>query len=1022
MSITADHARRVFVLEIAGLNIRYYSGPSPVGSNLSTHIDTGGLISYQYEPSITSLGHYSARLDPAGGVGDYDPLTITLGINKTGGVNDPHVIFDRAGLRSTVVSSKISTDLTHTDTAPIIVSTQSDLSSLSYPRLMHLGAETFTATSATSNTITLAERGVGGSPIQAHVITLDGVSTPEITTGLTTFRGRRASLWCAVERPDQNTVSDYIELINGFIESTPTNDGLDIQITLTPLSALLDTQLSVRGKQSGLLHGFHYFTAGAGAHVEWGTYSAIDYSFLAEYFSPTVFNVFEPIHQMLDDDLLDSLGNPIYTHPRYASFSVSQSSYVSADTFTLDAGGQDVTSYTWSNASAPYAYNHYQTIHRGRTEVKGFSLPAGVQVWPKVFRDTSYANMPTTHEGLSGGFSGWYIAPAGDGERLTIKTLVHQKLGAGCVFWTDWASFVRSFRMWAPPSASPSKYDSGGRFTSSMDAPTRFHYGYDFTSIDSDEYPTEPVRVGEHHRGGGRGGTASYENTGPQKSSQSFEIRGPSLAYYQLFEPVILIESALNLPSSAGSEIYTVEVRYYDRAEGEERTQFYRVTHQSTVIYDSVIVGYNLHLDMNGLNQNNVSFGDWATFDRCVISLADRYEGVTAGEAILRLLESGGGGSVNGAYDLGGVGLNIHSDNIDENSFLAFNTMGGIDTFDSSLSSADLNPREIIDPILKSMGAVLTMRRDVLTGRSRLSLVPIGLEQTTRTLGQLTDASSWLSDPPLSSSIYEDIVTQVKIEYDYDPLTQEWGSPKIFNNQEAITRYGDEQKSINLKLYGVRGEDFGRSYADILSFFKTVYSRLFRLLSNPLRLWRGAIGTGQSIYTDLGSYWGVTSDHYKGYGDEYGITNSVAMIRAIDQDLMGEGCTLELLHLNEQVVGYNASARVSAVISPTVLEMYANTYALYDRDGGAVHDVAFFSAGDVVDYLPLADEDNITTLTISSINNDQVTFSSAHGVSVINGDIQPTTFLNAAPAHQNESFMGDQNNDILGSGTPQEYM
>ena len=69
MSIQLDNARRVFVLEVAGLSTRYYSHVDPTGSNLSSTITTG--INYTNVASICGVSAYSAEIDITGGVASY---------------------------------------------------------------------------------------------------------------------------------------------------------------------------------------------------------------------------------------------------------------------------------------------------------------------------------------------------------------------------------------------------------------------------------------------------------------------------------------------------------------------------------------------------------------------------------------------------------------------------------------------------------------------------------------------------------------------------------------------------------------------------------------------------------------------------------------------------------------------------------------------------------------------------------------------------------------------------------------
>ena len=64
MSIMDDRARRVFVLEVAGLPVRYTSGAfDPTDANFLGVITTG--IAYEDVEAIVSVGAYSSQLDPS---------------------------------------------------------------------------------------------------------------------------------------------------------------------------------------------------------------------------------------------------------------------------------------------------------------------------------------------------------------------------------------------------------------------------------------------------------------------------------------------------------------------------------------------------------------------------------------------------------------------------------------------------------------------------------------------------------------------------------------------------------------------------------------------------------------------------------------------------------------------------------------------------------------------------------------------------------------------------------------------
>jgi hypothetical protein len=272
----------------------------------------------------------------------------------------------------------------------------------------------------------------------------------------------------------------------------------------------------------------------------------------------------------------------------------------------------------------------------------------------------------------------------------------------------------------------------------------------------------------------------------------------------------------------------------------------------------------------------------------------------------------------------------------------------------------------------------------------------------------------WLADQPPTWSIYEDVVTQTVVRFNWDTEEESFGSEATFNNQEAINRYGGERSKTTLDLYGLTTRDLGDSVGDTLGYFLPVVARQWNLLSNPLRLWRGSIGTGQSLLLDVGAYVQVSSPLLKGYGDEWGVTNEVGMIQAMTQELMGEGAQLEIISTGTRPVAWNASADVTAITSTTELEVAASSYS-----DSSVDDVSFFEAGDVVDYLPRGDEDNaITGLTIDSISGNIITFTGAHGVTVTGGTLEPTIYTSASAHHKADAYLASNTSPpVLGSST-----
>jgi hypothetical protein len=627
-------------------------------------------------------------------------------------------------------------------------------------------------------------------------------------------------------------------------------------------------------------------------------------------------------------------------------------------------------------------------------EVKQQTL-SGLQQWPQVLNDDMVANGPSTTSGASGGVLTWRLT---EDNQILASKLSTSGANARLYFWTDFAAFSDANldgAWWR------CRYWDGANAQSVLDSRYRLWYPIDLGKEDQpffEDWRTLPSPVA----------------TQPIQSEQ---LRDIAKGYFQIFEDRILVEASLGLPTSFVSfdDHEDIIVRYSDRTTGEQREQVFEVTHESTATFGGVNVGVYLHLNPNQDFRDNISFGDWSNIDRAIIFRGGSITNERPGTALLKLLESGGGGQINGTYDVMGVGCNLKSDDIDEDSFLSVDAASPFTLNDYFVGDGQ-DLQSIVTSILKLLGAAIVMKRDESTGRSKITLVAVGAERSANTAATI-EAGDWLVDPAPHWDNYEDIVTQIKYLYDFDASEEKFLSETLFNNQEAINRYGGERTQIAIELPGVSSSQFGRGAGDVFQEFLPTSQRLFNLLSNPLRVWRGAIGTGPSAFLDVGSYVKVSSPHLRGYGDSYGVVNGVGMIRTIHQELMGEGCEVEILTTGLTPVAWNATAKVDTIPTTSTVTVTED-----DFSGSSVDDVSFFQAGDIVDYLPLGDHDNaITNLTIQSISSNTITFTGAHGISVSGGTLEPTTYANASATHQQDAYLANSSNVINSTVEAQEF-
>ena len=861
-----DQGYRVFGLEIQGLMTRFYMGHNPFTA--SSLYD----LSYTDIDCIQSITPYQAEIEPSGGVATYQPISISIAMDRMrGSSTDPHVIFSRLSRSSSIWNGQLVANVLRSDDTPNLIVDSNP--SLSYPHLLHIGSESFYCTSQSESggiyTITATHR-LGFR--QQHQIYLGGTDTPIVSSELVSWRGRQAKIYaCSVDQ-NGNTWDNQI-IFQGIIESSPTIEGLNsVTISILPMTAMLDNKVSSGTQKTRLAQGVHY------------------YGDIRNQLSPLVFRV-----------------------PNFSAYGYYP--------LTLGTGlkTHDEIIKTINDYGALFPSGPFAILKRSGRYVLRVSQTLGFDD-ALVFSDNSDLLIQASNETFAFDVPLPYIAFDPQAHSFGISFL-------GSLAPVREKTDDRTYQA-----------DLGLKFTV-----TEFPFG-----------GADPAL---------------------------YDIRGFALGWRDRDEPYILVQDSLGLPTEADGNLYAIQIKI-----GEDVVNAL-ATHE-----EDLGGAYLLHLDMTiSENRRLPPFGDWLGEGSPIeISKGMIITRRPAGEVILQLLESGGGGEINGAYDLQLTGCNLHSSIIDEQSFLSLNSASGITDWMFSLPADELTLREILDPMLKTMGACIVMNRDSFN--PRISLVLLGHEADEDQTA-LSDSDFLASKPPYWSN-FEDIVTQFKFRYD---MHQEEPTTRIVNNYDAINRLAGETKSMELDLYGITSDILGGTNAsDFLENFLPTYARLFRLYGQAVRMWHLSIGTGKGLALDVGSYLKITSAFLKGYADAYGVSNKIAMVQSISIDLMGEGTELKLIHLGDSSPSWNASAKIATIINTTTIEIESAFYS--DAD------ISYFKAGDIVDYVLQGSEATTLTKTIASINANQITFTSNHGMSA-GGIIQPTTYLNTSSHHTKRAYI-----------------
>jgi len=852
-----DQGYRVFGLEIQGLMTRFYMGHNP--------FPTSSIYDLQYTDldCIQSISPYQASIEPSGGVATYQPISISLAMDRMRGSSvDPHVIFSRLSRSSSIWNGQLVANILRSDDTPDLV-VDSDPSIL-YPHLLHIGSESFYCTGQSEDagiyTITTTHR-LGFR--QQHQIYLGGTDTPIVSSELVSWRGRQAKVYaCTIDQNGQTWDNQII--FQGIIESSPTIEGLNsITISILPIISMLDNKVSSGTQKTKLAYGMHYY----------GDIRNQINNLIYRYPNASAYG-YNPI----------DLGSGLKTHDETIDLINTYGNFIAEKFSIIKRSGRYMLRLAEDATSANLVFSdNADLLVQASNETYAFDVPL-----PFIAEDPQAQSYGISFLGS--------LAP--------IREKADDKIYQA---------------------------DLGLKFTV-----TQFAYGI--------------------------GQPAFYD------------IKGFALGWRDRDEYHILVQDSLGLPTEEDGNQYAIQIKIGDQVINA------LATHEED-LGDAFLV----YLDRNAdENRRLPPFGDFLGEGAPIeISKGMIITRRPAGEVILQLLESGGGSFINGNYDLQLTGCNLNSSLIDEQSFLSLNSASGITDWMFSLPADEITLREILDPMLKTMGACIVMNRDSFN--PRISLVLLGHEADEDQTA-LSDSDFLASKPPYWSN-FEDIVTQFKFRYD---MHQEEPTTRIVNNYDAINRLAGETKSMELDLYGITSDILGGTNAsDFLESFLPTYARLFRLYGQAVRMWYLCIGTGKGLALDVGSYLKITSAFLKGYTDAYGVSNKIAMVQSISIDLMGEGTELKLIHLGDSSPSWNASAKIATIVSATTIEIEADFYS--DAD------INYFQVGDVISCSMPGSDDTISTKTISAISGNQITFTSNHGASV-GGIIQPATF-SSAPAH-----------------------
>jgi|694.fasta_scaffold02365_11 hypothetical protein len=983
------------VVTVAGLTDRYYSGPHPDSQNIP---GTGGALTYRDIEAVLSLGPESCSVDEVDATVEQSPVSVRLlargaalsplHATTTARTVDPLSTLRRIGPRGATSRTTLGATLI-SEAGPSVITCTSDISA--WTGLIHCGLEALhVAGAGTGSALDLdVARGVAYTRIARHVWQPSRGYQPAVTREVTAWRGRVCIVQAA---PVANgvRVGSYAEVWRGVLDREPSlaADGLTLELRIAPLSALLRQRLSSGATSTTLVRGWHYIVPGQGSRVTHDQIFERSEAYQSQYKVHGGTDAEVDIrcyraHERLTDITLDP------DHPRGGQIEVDTGGVSTTHAVTaraLGGGGGRLT--TDPSPAAPAG-----------------GAPFGLVVSP-------YVEEPCTLE---------LVDPTGTGELVRWPERALQVIAgtyASAVTWNDtrhdcdrWRIATTQGRLgrWARVELAGDGagwlWRAGLIVGGAARAPLSLRWtpgldvcvGVDFRAPDDARklYDLEAQSIAIRRE--------RVSADADLRALARIPCRGPALAWYQGSERRLLV--ADDVYSGAGQP-QMMRLSGGDES-NDARGHVDVIVTASSAVNDpdtGDLVGYLLTVS-------------WVDDDRryildrgtpITVTPQARSQGVDPGILLLRLLQSGGGGQVHGAYDVLPYGAGLDDDDMLEDSFSALPMPEPLRGVSADVSGSS-TVADVMGGVLTLIGAAVVQRW--ADGRQRLVCTPIGPAPSADAVMVITDADI-LADGQCVSTVDGRVVRSYRIESDHD-AAGEPGRVTTYVDSDAVDATGgDAGEQMTLDLRHIRLDGGG---ADAAVLLLPVIQHLRRRAGVPRVRYQVAVSADHvgALEVGVGDTVTLTCSSAVGIDGTLGLTSEPCRVLGVERDWLGNRVQLTLGAAGLRPSGWAPSLRVASVSSPTVVVVSANQYtsAVCPRTGEAQTDIgrtslAYFAVGDKVRCIPAGAWASGGEVTITVIAGNTVTFGAAHGLAA-GDDIDHADYDDASAAARVYAYLSD---------------
>lgn len=972
--------RPAWLLEIDGIPQRFYSGDPPA----STAIPAG--YSAVFANIDVSVGE--SKIDQRKAIVEDGAASVTLTVTRGSGIDELllRLRADReVSLASTVIAS----------TGATTVTVNEDISGWPATGVIWVGQEAMaysarTLVSPFQFTINAGDRGYYGSQVQEHTVDANQNWFPKVSDACIAWRGRRARLKVAAgRRMGQTPTADYLTEVSGFIDRTPTKSGQqEIQLTIVPDTARLERKIGGDAAVTRLQQGWHAFdpqNATAefrGPRVSWVHGQLYRARLTANANAGVTVNLaVDNVEQLL---AIHNFANPIVLDFGAAASRVTA--------IAAAVGGAPPAGTITLSAAIPFFRGTGALIYNSPfPEFDDIDLAPGAVIGPYL------AQWPQ---------------PSLD--------LIHATLAPG---WTGAAGDRRvDFRITEDVNESPvlaarmNITATNGDPAITVEWPQRrLWYGISLADPESAVPNNQQLIRGQNRVRLGAWPERRLELDFNDQSDQQegyIPIRGVARAYYQNDERYIWVEDDVFRMPSAASPIYI-------RAKFEELGFEHQTVHRVVDKFAAATItpgapGYILTVAERSLTAG-LSFGDWPDGPRVEIREHAGWTAATPNQIILELLLSGSGNGVNHpTYDALPFGCNIDQSQVDVDGIEAF-ASPAIANNQTLHIEDEVEVGEVIAPLLRLMGAMLSPRINRATGARELTLIPVGAPTPLDSVHAVLDGDWAVDDRPRTET--DDGIINV-IHYALNWVEGESTLSVRVVQQDSVTRYEEAQEQEE-NLHGVTiDSDDPIAHRDAML---GPALNQFSELADPRRVLRGSIALADAVTLDVGAVVNVTALDAQAYDGTLGVSGVSGRIMSIRRQWGDGTAELSIRIYDALATGWAPSLEVAAIIDPTTLQVTPNAYTrtVHPITGEAQEDLDYWNPGDGAAVMTTGDyatfAGGLVVLTVDTTLN-RIQFTAPHGLGGLPATVRPDDYNAASTYHRQFAYLADDANTLGAAG------